>query len=232
MFGIFDENINEMPVLVASLNQWGASIETDRSMLQERVDAGFAEIRDAVLQLRGQVLTQSANTSDVENATVRLDQRMEQVEQIGKLAMTELANLMNGYQHKFVDMEGAILALAASAESNLKARQGQLVAELQHKFLELGGNDESVKAAMSTLLARVASLENASARAQDDPWQRSRTPWSGGAGAAPRSSSEGAAAQTGLPGAVLLPSRTAPQAFAMDTPQRSAPGVPPGIPGP
>ena len=67
--------------------------------------------------------------------------------------MTELANLMNGYQHKFVDMERAILALAASAESNLTARQGQLVAELQNKFLELGGNDASVKAAMSTLLA-------------------------------------------------------------------------------
>ena len=130
MFGIFDENINEMPVLVASLNQWGASIESDRSMLQEKVEAGFAEIRDAVIQLRGQVLTQSANTEDVRNHIIRLEQRMEQVEQIGTQAMTELANLMNGYQHKFVDMERAILALAASAESNLKARQGQLVAEL------------------------------------------------------------------------------------------------------
>ena len=128
MFGIFDENINEMPVLVASLNQWGASIESDRSMLQERMHSGFAEVRDALLQLRGQVLTQGADTQDVGNATVRLDQRMEQVEQIGQLAMTELANLMNGYQHKFVDMERAIIAFAASAESNLKARQGQLVA--------------------------------------------------------------------------------------------------------
>ena len=128
MFGIFDENINEMQVLVASLNQWGASIETDRSMLQEKVEAGFAEMSTAVIQLRGQVLTQSANTEDVRNHIVRLEQRMEQVEQIGTQAMTELANLMNGYQHKFVDMEGAINALAASAESNLKARQGQLTA--------------------------------------------------------------------------------------------------------
>ena len=88
MFGIFDENINEMPVFVASLNQWGASIESDRSMLQEKVEAGFAEIRDAVIQLRGQVLTQSANTEDVRNHTIRLEQRMEQVEQIGTQAMT------------------------------------------------------------------------------------------------------------------------------------------------
>ena len=56
------------------------------------------------------MLTQGADTQDVGNAAVRLDQRMEQVEQIGQLAMTELANLMNGYQHKFVEMEGAINA--------------------------------------------------------------------------------------------------------------------------
>ena len=78
MFGIFDENISEMPALVAAFNRWGAQIETDRSMLQERMDSGFAEIRDAVLQLRGQVLTQSANTEEVSNHIVRLEQSMEQ----------------------------------------------------------------------------------------------------------------------------------------------------------
>ena len=118
MFGIFDENINEMPVLVASLNQWGATIESDRSALQEKVESGFAEITTAVLQLRGQVLTQSANVDDVRNHAIRLEQRVEQVEQVGTQAMTELANVMNGYQHKFVEMEGAISTLAASAESN------------------------------------------------------------------------------------------------------------------
>ena len=181
MFGIFDDNISEMPALVAALNRWGAQIETDSSMLQERMDSNTAEIRDAVLQIRGQVFTQGADTQEVANATVRLGQRMEQVEQIGQLAMTELANRMIGYQHMFVDMEKAIIALAASAESNLKATTGQLVEQLQNKFLELGGKDENVKAAMSTLLARVASLETAlrtrpaSAIGQDDPWQRSRT---------------------------------------------------------
>ena len=130
MFGIFNENINEMPVLVASLNQWGATIESDRSALQETVESGFAEITTAVLQLRGQVLTQSANVDDARNHAIGLGQRVEHVEQVGAQAMTELANLMNGYQHKFVDMEGAINALAASAESSLKDRQGQLVAEL------------------------------------------------------------------------------------------------------
>ena len=123
MFGILDESINEMPVLVASLNQWGATIESDRSMIQEKVESGFAEITSAILQIRGEVLTQGANLDDVRNHTIRLEQRMEKVEQIGTQAMTELANLMNGYQHKFVEMEGAINALAASAESNLKARQ-------------------------------------------------------------------------------------------------------------
>ena len=151
MFGILDESINEMPVLVASLNQWGATIESDRSMIQENVESGFAEITTAILQIRCEVLTQGANLDDVRNHTIRLEQRMEKVEQIGTQAMTELATLMNGYQHKFVEMEGAINALAASAESNLKARQGQLIAELQQKFLELGGNDETVKADMGTL---------------------------------------------------------------------------------
>ena len=115
MFGILDESINEMPVLVASLNQWGATIESDRSMIQEKVESGFAEITTKVLQIRGEVLTQGANLDDERNHTIRLGQRMEKVEQIGTQAMTELANLMNGYQHKFVEMEGAINAFAASA---------------------------------------------------------------------------------------------------------------------
>ena len=142
MFSIFDESINEVPILAASLNQWGAKIESDQSTLYENVDSGFTEIKAAVLQLRGQLLTDSSNIADVRNGTIRLEQRVEQVEQVGTQAMTELATLMNGYQHKFVEMEGAINALAASAESNLKARQGLLIAELQQKFLELGGNDE------------------------------------------------------------------------------------------
>ena len=104
MFGIFDENINEMPVLVASLNQWGATIESDRSALQEKVESGFAEITTAVLQLRGQVLTQRANVDEVRNHAIRLGQRVEQVEQVGTQAMAELAHLMTGYQHKFVEM--------------------------------------------------------------------------------------------------------------------------------
>ena len=180
MFSIFDESINEVPILAASLNQWGAKVESDQSTLYAKVDSGFTEIGAVVIELRGQVLTQGAHIDDVHNHAIRLEQRMEQVEQIGIQAMTELANLMNGYQHKFVEMEGAINALAASAESNLKARQGQLVAELQHKFLELGGNDETVKAAMTTLLARVAALETAlnertatAAATRQDPW------WSG-----------------------------------------------------
>ena len=175
MFGIFD-NISEMQALVAELNRWGAQTENDICMLQEKIESNTAELKEAVLQTRGQVIIQGADTQEVANVTVRLNQRMEQVEQIGQLAMTELANLMTGYQHKFVDMEKAIMALAASAESNLKATTGQLVEQLQNKFLELGGKDENVKAAMSTLLARVSSLEAAlsarpaSAPRQDDPW--------------------------------------------------------------
>ena len=118
MFSIFDESINEVPILAASLNQWGAKVESDQSALYEKVESGFT---DAVLQLRGQLLTDSSNIEDVRNGTIRLEQRVEQVEQVGTQAMTELATLMNGYQHKFVEMEGAINALAASAESNLKA---------------------------------------------------------------------------------------------------------------
>ena len=123
MFGIFD-NISEMPALVAELNRWGAQTENDICMLQEKIDSNTAELKEAVLQTRGQVIIQGADTQEVANVTVRLNQRMEQVEQIGQLAMTELANLMTGYQHKFVDMEKAIIALAASAESNLKTTTG------------------------------------------------------------------------------------------------------------
>ena len=87
MFGIFDETIQEVPVLVASLNQWGSTIESDRSALQDKVESGFAEITTAVLQLRGQVLTLGANVDEVRNHAIRLEQRVEQVEKVGIQAM-------------------------------------------------------------------------------------------------------------------------------------------------
>ena len=79
MFGIFD-NISEMPALVAELNRWGAQTENDICMLQETIDSNTAELKEAVLQTRGQVLTQGADTQEVANVTVRLNQRMEQIE--------------------------------------------------------------------------------------------------------------------------------------------------------
>ena len=97
------------------------------------------------------------------------------------------------------------------------------MAELQQKFFELGGKDESVKAAMSTLLARVASLKTAlnersapTAAPRQDPWWNgprgaSQEPWSGGAGAAIRSALQRAATLD-----EFLPA--------------SAPVVPPGFP--
>ena len=77
MFTIFDETIQEVPVLVASLNQWGSTIESDRSALQEKVESGFTDITTAVLQIRGQVLTQGANVDEVRNHAIRLEQRLE-----------------------------------------------------------------------------------------------------------------------------------------------------------
>ena len=41
MFSIFDESINEVPILAASLNQWGAKVESDQSTLYEKVDSGL-----------------------------------------------------------------------------------------------------------------------------------------------------------------------------------------------
>ena len=111
MFGIFDETIQEVPVLVASLNQWGATVESDRSALQEKVESGFIEITTAVLQIRGQVLTQGANVDEVRNHAIRLEQRVQQVEQVGLQAIAELAQLMTGYQHKFVEKKEPSLLL-------------------------------------------------------------------------------------------------------------------------
>ena len=120
MFGIFDETIQEVPVLVASLNQWGATVESDRSALQEKVESGFTEITTAVLQIRGQGLTQGANVDEVRNHAIRLEQRVQQVEQVGTQVIAELAQLMTGYQHKFVEMEGAITTLATSAQGQTR----------------------------------------------------------------------------------------------------------------
>ena len=103
IFGIFD-TISNMSALVAELNKWGAQTENDICMLQEIIDLNTAELKEAVLQTRSQVFNQGANTQEVANVTIRFNQRMEQVEQIGQLAITELANLMIDYQHKFVSM--------------------------------------------------------------------------------------------------------------------------------
>ena len=53
MFSIFDESINEVPILAASLNQRGAKVESDQSTLYAKVDSGFTEIGAVVIELRG-----------------------------------------------------------------------------------------------------------------------------------------------------------------------------------
>ena len=256
---IFDATT--IPGLTEQLHIWGANMETTTTDLASNVEAALrqqnTQFEKLVYDFKSTFMTQSADLENFKNGVIQVELRTDRMEQLSGKAVGELDAIMQAFRAELVQSRAE---RAADGEA-LKVELRQLVAAVQAKFQELEGSignlaataaaaatagpskDENVKAAMSTLLARVFSLETAlsarpaSAPRQDDPWQRSQTqqPWSGGAGAAQRSSSEGRAAQEGIPCVALPPSRTAPQAFAMDTPPRSwppAPGIPPGIPEP
>ena len=82
----------------------------------EKVQSGFVEITIAVLKTSREVFSQGAIFRDVRNHIIRLEQRVQTVEQFGIQAMSELANLINTYEHKLVEMQGAINAVAAFAK--------------------------------------------------------------------------------------------------------------------
>ena len=122
----------------------------------------------------------------------------------------------------------------------------ELTRQAQIKFLEVTAGSASLREDFRTLtsqsdhrfqtfearldalaLSAVSTAQEDPLWNREDPWRRSQTPWSGGAGAAPRSSSQEGAAQSGFPGADPLRSW-----YADDELQRSAPGIPPGFPEP
>ena len=181
-----------------------------KASLEMQLAVAFAEINNRITraEMRNEEIAQAGNRVVADMGAWTTQTKAE----IHKTSL-ELDNVIQQAQVKFLDVEASQQQLRSQDMESLKSDFRTFASQSDHRF--------------QTFEARLDALAlSAVSTAQEDPWHRSQTPWSGGAGAAPRSSSQEGAAQSGFPGADDLLNRW----YTDKGPPRPAPVIPPGFP--